>query len=64
MDLLLENKVAVVTAASKGIGLAVTKALAHEGAHVVAGSRTTTSLARRWPRRPASTPAPPAARTA
>jgi NAD(P)-dependent dehydrogenase (short-subunit alcohol dehydrogenase family) len=44
MDLLLDGKVAVVTAASKGIGLAVTKALAHEGAHVVAGSRTTTSL--------------------
>ncbi len=44
MDLLLDDKVAVVTAASKGIGLAVTKALAGEGAHVVAGSRTTTSL--------------------
>ena len=41
MDLMLENKVAVVTGASKGIGLAVTKALVQEGAHVVAGALTT-----------------------
>ena len=44
MDLNLAGKVAVVTGAGKGIGLAVTKALADEGAHVVAGSLTTGSL--------------------
>jgi NAD(P)-dependent dehydrogenase (short-subunit alcohol dehydrogenase family) len=40
MDLHLSGKIAVVTGASKGIGLAVTKALVDAGAHVVAGSRT------------------------
>jgi NAD(P)-dependent dehydrogenase (short-subunit alcohol dehydrogenase family) len=40
MDLHLSGKIAVVTGASKGIGLAVTKALVEAGAHVVAGSRT------------------------
>lgn len=45
MDLMLENKVAVVTGASKGIGLAVTKAFVQEGAQVVAGALTTDSLA-------------------
>jgi len=44
MDLNLDGKVAVVTGAGKGIGLAVTKALAAEGARVVAGSLTTSSL--------------------
>jgi NAD(P)-dependent dehydrogenase (short-subunit alcohol dehydrogenase family) len=44
MDLNLAGKVAVVTGASKGIGLAVTRALLEEGAHVVAGARTTQSL--------------------
>jgi len=44
MDLKLKDRVAVVTAASKGIGLAVTRALAAEGACVVAGARTTDSL--------------------
>ncbi len=44
MDLMLGNKVAVVTGASKGIGLAVTKMLVQEGAHVVAGALTTDSL--------------------
>ena len=38
MDLHLADKVAVVTGASKGIGLAVTRSLAEEGAHVVAGA--------------------------
>jgi NAD(P)-dependent dehydrogenase (short-subunit alcohol dehydrogenase family) len=41
MDLGLTGKVAVVTGASKGIGLATTRALAVEGVRVVAGARTT-----------------------
>ena len=40
MDLHLAGKTAVVTGASKGIGLAVTTTLVAAGAHVVAGSRT------------------------
>jgi len=44
MDLELTDKVAVVTGAGKGIGLAVTVALVDEGARVVAGSRTTETL--------------------
>ncbi len=39
MDLQLADQVAVVTGASKGIGLAVTRALVDEGAYVVAGAR-------------------------
>ena len=34
-----------MTGASKGIGLAITKALAAEGAHVLAAARTTDALA-------------------
>src|SRR6201996_7215229 len=44
MDLELADKVAVVTGASKGIGLAIARMLADEGAVVVAGARTTDSL--------------------
>jgi NAD(P)-dependent dehydrogenase (short-subunit alcohol dehydrogenase family) len=40
MDLGLTGKRALVTGASKGIGLAITSALVAEGAHVVAGSRS------------------------
>ncbi len=39
MDLGLAGKTAVVTGASKGIGLAVVRGLAENGAHVVAGAR-------------------------
>jgi len=42
MDLQLSGKTAVVTGASKGIGLAVTETLVEEGARVVAASRTET----------------------
>ena len=44
MDLQLTDKVAVVTGANKGIGLAITEALVAEGVYVVAGSRSTDNL--------------------
>jgi NAD(P)-dependent dehydrogenase (short-subunit alcohol dehydrogenase family) len=44
MDLRLRDKVAVVTGASKGIGLAIVKALVEEGARVVAGARGVDAL--------------------
>ncbi len=44
MDLELDGKIAVVTGASKGIGLAVVRTLAAEGALVVAGARTVDAL--------------------
>lgn len=43
MDLGLKGKLAVVTGASKGIGLAVTRRFVEEGARVIAGSRTVSS---------------------
>lgn len=45
MDLELAGKVAVVTGANKGIGLAITHALVAEGASMVAGSLSTENLA-------------------
>src|SRR4051812_35139616 len=42
MDLALAGKTAVVTGASRGIGLAVTQALANEGVRVVGAARTVT----------------------
>lgn len=43
MDLRLTGKTAVVTGASKGIGLAIARALTEEGVRVVAAARTITS---------------------
>ena len=46
MDLGLEGKVALVTAASKGLGRAIATELAREGASVVISSRDEEALAR------------------
>ena len=46
LDLGLEGKVALVTAASKGIGRAVAMELAREGARVVISSRDEENLYR------------------
>ena len=43
MDLSLDGKVAIVTGASKGIGLAIVTALVGEGAHVIAGARSSST---------------------
>jgi NAD(P)-dependent dehydrogenase (short-subunit alcohol dehydrogenase family) len=43
MDMHLEEKIAVVTGASKGIGLAICRAFAATGAYVVAGARHNSS---------------------
>ena len=40
MDLMLQDKVAVITAASQGLGYATAKALAAEGAHIIICSRS------------------------
>lgn len=42
MDLQLHGRTAVVTGASRGIGLAVSRALAHEGVREVGAARTIT----------------------
>src|ERR1700722_19065484 len=44
MDLGLRDKVAVITGGSVGIGLAIAKALAAEGAHVVIAARNAERL--------------------
>ncbi|MFW9799796.1 MAG: SDR family oxidoreductase [Candidatus Thorarchaeota archaeon] len=44
MDLLLEDKTIIATAASRGLGLAVAKALSQEGANVIICGRSEDSL--------------------
>ena len=57
MDLGLKGKVALVTAASKGMGKACALGLAAEGARV-AIARATRPISRRRPRRCARRPGP------
>ena len=59
MDLGLAGQVAIVTGASKGIGLAVTEALVDEGVTVVAGARRATPELMRLARTGTSTSSPP-----
>lgn len=64
MDLRLSGRIAVVTGASKGIGLATTRTLLEEGARVVAASRKNNpeldALATRGPgSRPGRSDGPP-----
>jgi NAD(P)-dependent dehydrogenase (short-subunit alcohol dehydrogenase family) len=40
MDLKIKNKIALVTGSTLGIGYAIAKTLAHEGAHVIVNGRT------------------------
>lgn len=47
MDLKLNNKVAIVLAASKGLGRAIALALSAEGAKVIIGSRDESELSNR-----------------
>ncbi len=56
MDLGLTGRTAIVTGASRGIGLAITRGLAAHGAHVVAGARRSSAdgpppNSISWPRR-------------
>jgi 3-oxoacyl-[acyl-carrier protein] reductase len=46
MDLGLKNKIAMVGGASKGLGFAVARALAAEGAHVCLASRDAQGIGR------------------
>ena len=41
----LENRVALVTGASRGLGLAIAKALKENGAHVIINARDAAALA-------------------
>jgi NAD(P)-dependent dehydrogenase (short-subunit alcohol dehydrogenase family) len=52
----LAGKVSVVTGASRGIGLAITRALLNEGCAVVAAARTETSMRRLFASDPKVTP--------
>lgn len=56
MDLQLDGRIAVVTGASRGIGLAVTQALAKEGVRVVGAARRVSSELKVNSRVPATGP--------